>query len=134
MFFRRILCISSSNLSHTCIRPNFPLLCCINFRTVLHARWAFLNKMISSSTVTSSFSLSASSLLPNISSAICSNVKDPLVSRRSSASRKSDISISSFWYIFSSAGRASQISSNSASSDSIWYSSSINFWPSRNSF
>ena len=78
--------------------------------------------------VTSSFSFSlfTGSLLSNIS-AVSSNVKDPPVSRRSSASRKSDSAISSFWYIFSSAGRAFQISSSSASSGSVWYSSSINF-------
>ena len=126
MLFRQISCILSSKRLHACIIPNFLLLCCMNFRRVLHACWAFLNEMISSSTVTSSFSLSTSSLLSNISSAISFNVKDPAVSRHSSALRKSDSSISSFWYIFSSAGRAFQILSSSASSGSVWYSSSIN--------
>ena len=126
MFFQHILCISSSNRLHACITPNFPLLCCMNFQMVLHAHWAFLNEMISSSTITSSFLLSTGSLLPNISSAISSNVKDPPVLGHSSTSRKSDSSISSFWYIFSSAERASQISSSSASSGSVWYSSLIN--------
>ena len=56
MFFWRISCISFSRRSHACIIPNFSLLCCINFRTVLHARWAFSNKMVSSSTVSSSSS------------------------------------------------------------------------------
>ena len=53
MFFRRILCISFSWRSYACITPNFSLLCGINFQTVLHACWAFLNEMISSSAVTS---------------------------------------------------------------------------------
>ena len=126
MFFRRISCISFSRRSHACITPNFSLLCYINFRTVLHARWAFSNEMVSSSTVTSSSSLSTGFSLLNISSAMSSNVKDPPVSTRSSASRKSDSSISSFSCNFSSAGTASQISNSSASSGSDRYSSLLN--------
>ena len=118
MFFWRISCISFSRKSHTCITPNFSLFCCINFRTVLHARWAFSNEMVSSSTVTSSSSLSTGFSLLYISSALSFNVKDPLVSRRLSASRKSDSSISSFLHIFSSAERVSQISNSSALSGS----------------
>ena len=105
MFFRRISCISSSKRLHACITPNFPLLCCMNFRTVLHARWGFSNEMFSSLIVTVSSLLSTGSLLLNISSAISSNEKDPSVSRCSSSSRKSDSSIFSFSCIFSSAAK-----------------------------
>ena len=70
MFFRRNSCISFSRRSHACITPNFSLLCCINFWTVLQARWAFSNEMVSSPTVTSSLFafdrlLSAQHLLRN---------------------------------------------------------------------
>ena len=124
MFFRRMSCISFFNRSHACITSNFPLLCCKNFRTVLHASWAF--SFVSSSTITSSTSLSIGSSLCNIFFAISFSVKDPPEMRRSSASRKSDCSISLFSCIFSLTGRASQISSSSASSGSGWYFSSVN--------
>ena len=96
--------------SHACITHNFSLL--------LHTCWAFSNEMVSSSAVTSTSLLSTGFSLLNISSAMFSDVKDPPVLRRSSASRKSDSSISSFSCIFSSARRASQISNSLASSGS----------------
>ena len=88
-FFQRILFISSSKQSHACLTSYFPLLCCMHFRTVLHASWGILKLngfFLNNFRITFAFSL-----LPNIS-AISSKVKNPPVLWRSSASKKSDSS------------------------------------------
>ena len=114
-------CILSSYLTQLrCLHhTEFPTFLPHKLPNSIHSCWHFYNETISSSVVTSS---STSFSLRNISSEISTKVIDLSVSRRLSALRKLNSTISLLSRIISSAGGAFHMLSSSTWTGSVWFS------------